>query len=404
MIDESMLRRAYIALYHSTTFHAIAESWKDAHRIHALPGPALLDSAYSELCEPQLPPPLRAIEADPAAIPAAVRAADYVADAAAAVMPAPASPSDPLLDVAPGPSASSPLSLQGSAPAAPSGVAEPWTPQRWLVSSMVAGFTSLLHPHDTETVCPHPDCGNNPSTLMCDCTCLGSVARLGGLMADDLRDRLTACPHRGALPPELRFISGAAGMRVFSKLLYRFVRPPPLPGTSAPPATSESDGPLALSEMEEAVVFLQQARGASAVVAKRMRALASVFVYLRDHVPETRVGSFFRCPVAWAHFLYPVCMPSTLWVSFEPVEQACVLRALKQENALEPTPHGRALAGRVQRIAPWIRDYLSACKVLNFPEVRQIAGGGGGGESLYSSWFSSLTGHARPCRLHLRYG
>jgi hypothetical protein len=196
---------------------------------------------------------------------------------------------------------------------------------------------------------------------------LGTISKLSHHLTEDAR-KLIEYALRGALPAELRFISGAVGMQVFSKLLYRFILPPPLPGVVT--AGLGAVGlPLSRSELDELIAWLLAGKGANAVVAGRMRALGRVFVYLRDSVPATRNGAAYRCPVSWAHFLYPICMPSTLWVSFKPVEQAAILRALKVPDALEPTPAGRELAGRVQQLAPCVGDFLSSCKLWNFPEV-----------------------------------
>ena len=239
-------------------------------------------------------------------------------------------------------------------------------PQRWLANAFFAAYPSVLPEADLGMVCPHPDCGDCPKTLIADCTATGLVTRMSSKMPPDAR---CAAPYAldGARPQDMFFITGAAGMRVFSKLLYRLVRPPALPGKSAKPCPA-NEGPLVSAEFDNVAWWLQAAKGTTPAVAQRMRALAALLLHLKVFFRSD--GDLYRCPDSWAHLLYPLCMPSTLWVSHRPTEQAAILRELKQRDAVDPSDAGNALRQRVQIIAPHVADFLVARNIFEFPEVR----------------------------------
>jgi hypothetical protein len=220
--------------------------------------------------------------------------------------------------------------------------------------------------------CPH--CKDNPD-LVPDGTSVGVIGRHRGKFAPDSRPR---CQWEvaGAESSDFYFLTGAVGYREFSKLLYRFIRPPALPGKPAPAAPA-NELPLMLRELNALIKWLKTATASDPAVVRRMRALASVLEYLRDFVMEKPNGGghSLRCPESWAHFLYPLCMPSAVWVIHHPDEHVAILRALMVAGALDPHDAGEKLRKSVEQIAPWLVDFMSACKFTAFPSVSRVSGG-----------------------------
>lgn len=243
--------------------------------------------------------------------------------------------------------------------------------QSWLVSNALTAFADVAAVEDRCMVCPH--CRDNPQTLVPDGISAGVAARHGKKFAPDLRPR---CRWELATvePKDFYFLSGITGMREFSKLLYRFVRPPGLHGKPAPQAPV-NESPLKRPELSALIAWLRKSGSASRTVTLRMSSLADVIEYLRDHVQETVVeGDRYRCPERWAHLLYPVCMPSAIWVIHQPAEQAALLRALLVTGALDPTPAGDQLRKSVEQIAPWVVDFFDANAMTSFPSVSIFSG------------------------------
>jgi hypothetical protein len=100
-----------------------------------------------------------------------------------------------------------------------------------------------------------------------------------------------------------------------------------------------------------------------------MHALADVFQHLLDNVPETKQDERFRCPESWAHFLYPVCMPSTQFVCHDPVAQAAILRSAMQAGAFDAPLTGDALRRTAEQTSPWLIAFVDACGISAFPPV-----------------------------------
>lgn len=242
--------------------------------------------------------------------------------------------------------------------------------QSWLVSNALSAFADVRAVEDRCMVCPF--CRDNPQTLVPDGISAGVAARHGKKFAKDSRP---CCQWELATvePKDFYFLSGITGMREYSKLLYRFVRPPGLYGKPAPQAPA-NEPPLLLTELTLLIVWLRKLNIASREVSLRMRALADVLEYLRDHVPETAVPGTtrLRCPESWAHLLYPLCMPSAIWVIHNPRDQASLLRALMAPGALDPTKTGDQLRKSVEQLAPWVADYFDASAMTSFPHVSKV--------------------------------
>jgi hypothetical protein len=236
---------------------------------------------------------------------------------------------------------------------------------------MLAGQANLLNDKDLDMQCPHPNCTHHCSgTAIVDGVAVGVKSSLANHFAPDAHTR-PKYVLEGAVPSQMYCIAGATGMSTYSKLLYRLVLKPPLPDAPVPKAPAGMP-PLSKSEFSNLMAWLKLGRGALPPVASRMKALATVFEHLQS-TGAAEEGTSIRCPVGWAHFLYPVCMPSVLWTCHKPKEQAALLRALLQKNALAPSP-SNSVRKEAELLSPFVLDFLDGNGYFEFPEVRGIGG------------------------------
>lgn len=237
------------------------------------------------------------------------------------------------------------------------------------VGRALAAHARLRSPDDSGMMCPC--CGDDPANFdvtVGDGLSAGQAARMAAYLEQDKRSVLK-WHLAGAEPHEQFFIVGAVGMREINKLLYRFVRQPGTRGKNAPKAPADEPS-LHLRELKSLISLLRNA-DAKPIVKERMNALADIFQFLLDSVPETKqMDGRFRCPESWAHFLYPVCMPSTQFVCHDPETQATILRQAMLPGAFE-SASGEALRATAERSSPWLIAFVDACGFSEFPPVRR---------------------------------